>query len=273
MSTKDHTPYRDALDTAITAANLIAPLVDHRDGRAHLMIPDGYRIEDVSDPDRLRGHIGQRITVDDRASLTAYANRFSDHRSIVMADYDTGSIRVYMDWHHDNAHDLTPQHAAHNATLKLRDSEEYKRWNKMEGDMHSQAEFAIFVEENVADVIDPEQGVLLEICRDLEASQGVAFKSGTRLDNGDRSFTYETETRVKSEIAVPTEIILSIPLYQGEPEIDIRAKFRFRPTPGGLMLGFRWHRVEYQRQALFSEMAFKTADETGLPVYFGRVTP
>ena len=54
---------------------------------------------------------------------------------------------------------------------KLRRAGEWKRWDKMEGDMHSQAEFAMFVEENVADVSDPEQGVLLEICRDLTPPQ------------------------------------------------------------------------------------------------------
>jgi len=261
---------RHALDAGIAAATLNEPKIDHPDGRSHVLIPDGFKLEDVSPPHLLPDHIRQKVTVDDLGSMIQYAKRFADTRSIIIADYDAGTIAAHLDWHGANNDVKACDHVSHSVTLKLRDSEEYKRWNKAEGDLHSQEEFAIFIEENVHDVTDPEPGVLIEICRDLEASQGVAFRSGVRLENGDRTFRYETETKIKSEISVPTEIGLSIPLYNGEPPTDIRAKFRFRPTPQGLMLGFRWHRVEYRRQATFVEMATKAVEETGLPVFYGR---
>ncbi len=270
---EDHTDNhpRHALEAGLIAATLAEPQIDMGDGRQYIITPDGFRLNDVSDPHRLPDHIRQSVTVDDRDSLTNYINRFTDERSILIADYDAGLIRAHLDWHHDNRNALAPQQAAHKATLKLRDSEEFARWAAMEDKLHPQEEFALFIEENVADVIDPDHSVLLEICRDLEATQGVAFKSGTRLQSGDRAFKYETETHVKGEVKVPTEIALSIPLYNGEPPTDIRAKFRFRPTPQGLFLGFRWHRVEYQRQATFGAMATQIAEDTGLPVYFGRI--
>ena len=263
---------RAVLDATIDAARLADPLIVHPDGRVHAFIPEGYRLENVTDPDRLPAAIKQSITVDDRASLSAYANRFQDPRSIIIADIGAGTIKAALDWHHSNEGEaaLAAQHCRHSVTLKLQDSEEFGRWNAMEDKMHPQADFAAFIEENIFDVIDPEQGTLLEICRDLEATQDNKFRSGVRLENGDRTFHYETETRTKGEVQVPTEITLSIPLYQGEQPVDVRAKFRFRVTPGGLMLGFRWHRVEYQRQATFRGMAYAAADDTGLPVYFGR---
>jgi len=260
----------NALKTGILAAALAKPLIEHDDGRKHALVPQGYNLQEVTDPNHLSPHIKQKITVDDRASLTAYANRFSDPRSIIIADYDSGKIAAHLDWHADNEHELSPQQAAHSVTLALRDSEEYKRWAKMENQLHTQQDFAFFIEENVADVIDPDASTLLEICRELEATQGASFKSGTRLDNGDRSFIYENETHVKSEMVVPTEIKLAIPLYQGEEPTTISAKFRFRVKPDALYLGFNWHRVEYQRQAKFTELATVAADETGLPVFFGR---
>ena len=263
---------RHALDAGIAAATLTDPLIPLEEGRLHLLVPDGFTVKDVTDPLRLPSRIKQKVIVDTRASLVSYANRFQDHRSVIIADYDAGTISAHLDFHGDNEHELAAQHNAHTATLKLRDSEEYARWNEMEGGMHSQEEFAMFIEENVADVSDPDHSDLIEICRELEASQGVRFKSGTRLDNGDRAFTYETETHVKSEISVPQEIRLQIPLYFGEEPTEIRAKFRFRPTTTGLVLGFIWHRVEYMRQAKFQEMATLAADETGLPVFFGRQT-
>ena len=270
MSDTDANLPKNTLETGLLAAALANPTITHDDGRKHVLVPQGYHLQDVSDPNRLPPHIKQKLTADDRNSLTSYANRFSNDRSIIVADYDAGKIATHLDWHADNEHDLEPQHSTHSVTLVLRDSEEYRRWSTMENELHTQQEFAVFIEENVADVIDPDSSTLLEICRELEATQGATFKSGTRLDNGDRSFTYENETHVKSQMVVPTEIKLAIPLYQGEEPTTISAKFRFRVRPDGLFLGFNWHRVEYQRQAKFTEMATLAADETGLPVFFGR---
>lgn len=270
MENHDTTSPRNALDTGIVAAHLAEPLIKHEDGRTHVILPEGFDLHEVTDPNVLRGPIKQQLTVDDRTSLTNYANRFSDKRSIIVADYDAGTISAHLDWHEDNQNGLERQHACHTATQKLRNSEEYDRWNKIEGEMHMQDAFAMFIEENVADVVDPDQSTLLEICRDLEATQGVSFKSGVRLESGDRTFQYSDETNVKGELVVPTEIKLSIPLYQGEEPREIRAKFRFRVSQQGLTLGIRWHRVEYLRQATFCEMATLISDDTGLPVFFGR---
>lgn len=268
-------PSREAFDAMLVAGALAEPTfkVDHR---TFVMEPEGFAARDITDPNIIPEHIKQKVTVDNRQSLSTYANRFQDKRSILIADYDAGTIAAHLDWHTCNqakgASPLQRQHASHVVTLKLRDSEEYKRWSEMEGKMHSQEDFAFFLEENVSDVVDPEAGVLIEICKDLEATVGTVFKSGVRLDNGDRTFTYETETRTKSELAVPTKITLDIPLYLGEDPTQIRANFRYRPRQDGLLLGFNWHRVEYQREATFREMAFKVSEETGLPVFFGRAT-
>ncbi|OWU83829.1 hypothetical protein ATO6_15480 [Oceanicola sp. 22II-s10i] len=263
---------RGSLDAAIDAARLAQPVIKTDDGREFHFVPAGHQLIDHSDPFRMPPYIHQQVVVDDRASLVAYANRFSDDRSIILADINAGTIKACLDWHTANQGD-TPnaaQPGKHSVTLKLQDSEEYARWDKMEGGMHAQADFAMFIEENVADVEDPDHSTLLEICRDLEATQGTVFRSGVRLENGDRSFTYETETKVKGTLSVPTEITLAIPLYHGEDPVTIRAKFRFKVSGDGLLLGFRWHRVEYQRQATFRAMAFQAAEETGLLVMFGR---
>lgn len=269
MENTDNIPENMFL-TALAAANLSKPLVEHPDGRRQIILPDGFALHDATDPNRLLDHIQQVVTVDDRSSLVDYANRFSDANSLIIADYDAGKITAYLDWHQDNKNGLAARQNRHSVTLKLRNSEEWSRWNKMEGEMHAQSDFAMFIEENVTDIIDPDHSQMLEICRDLEATQGSAFKSSTRLESGDRKFTYETETHIRGDISVPTEIKLLIPLYNGEEPVEVRAKFRFKATPQGLVLGFRWHRVEYQRMATFFEMARLAADETGLPVFNGR---
>jgi hypothetical protein len=154
-----------------------------------------------------------------------------------------------------------------NARARITDQavlEELERRSKMRRD-------AAFLEENAVDVVDPEPAVLIEISRDLEGTQGVTFKSSTRLENGDRSFVYETETRAKGDIRVPREFTLEIPLYEGEEPTSLRCAFRWRISGGALQMGFQWRRVEYQRRAHFAQIANAAAEATGRPVFFGRV--
>lgn len=266
---------QDMLATAIEAVRLMEPGLETPDGRCFAFVPRTHELKDITDPDKLPPVIRATVTVDDRESLIAYANRFSDTGSILVADYDVGLIGARLDWHMHNAaqgEPLAPRLARHAAVLKLRPSEEFARWDKFEGEMHGQAEFAAFLEENSVDVVDPEPGILIEISRDLEATQDVTFKSSTRLENGDRGFVYETETRTRGEVKVPREFSVEIPLYNGEPPILIRAALRFRIQPGGLALGFEWRRVEYARRSHFNRIATEVAEGTGLPVVFGRTT-
>lgn len=265
-----------ALDAAIKAARLASPVIEGLNGQRHILVPAGFSLQAAHDPHAMPPHIVKtHVVVDQRASLSAYVNRFSDARSVLLADYDAGTIRAVMDWHADNSgmdyEPLGPSPREHSCTLKLRPSEEFKRWAEMENKFHDQAEFACFLEENAVDVVDPEPAVLIEISRDLEGTQGVTFKSSTRLENGDRSFTYETETRAKGDIKVPREFALEIPLYDGEAPVRLRCAFRWRINAGSLEMGFVWRRVEYQRRAHFHQIAAQAAEETGRPVFFGRV--
>ncbi|MFP4240076.1 MAG: DUF2303 family protein [Rhodosalinus sp.] len=261
---------QSALDAALTAARLAEPIVHTSDGRAFAILPDGAIAEDVSDPHRLPPYAKARVTVDDAESLIRYANRFAGRRSLLLADFDGLRVTAQLDWHGSNEDSCDPGPCAHTATLKLRESEEFRRWNEVQGALHEQMAFAEFLDENASDITDPEPAVFLEIARDLEATQGVIFKAGTRLQTGERHLTYETETHVKGDMKVPTRFTLSIPLFQGEAPVDIEASFRFRPQQSGLKLGFVWRRVEYQRQAVFAAVAHRVSEATGLPVMLGR---
>lgn len=260
---------------AIAAAARIDPVITLGDGRARLVVPDGFKTVEVDNPFALPPYIRQSVTVDVRASLIAYVNRFSNARSVLVADYDAGRIEGILDYHGPSlATDDTvdrPQPGRHVAALVLRNSEEFCRWNALEGKRIPQAEFAAFLEENSEDIVDPESAVMIEISRDLEATQGMTFKSSTRLENGDRAFVYETETRTKGEVAVPRQFTLEIPLWEGEPPTRVRCAFRWQVSGGGLVLGFEWRRVEYLRRAHFAQIATQVAEETGCPVFYGRL--
>ena len=262
----------EALDAAIRAARMADPRFTGTDGREYLALPVNFALHEIKDQARLDPIPRARVTVDDRASLVAYANRFKDARSLLIADFDKLTIVAHLDWHPHNTHDAFGHSGAdaHTVTLKLRLSEEFARWNEMAGKFHPQADFAAFLEENSADIAMPEAATMVEISRDLEATSGQVFKSSVRLENGDRAFRFETDTRAVNQVTIPTRFELLIPIYNGEAPIQLTARFRWRAGGGGAQLGFEWHRVEYQRRAHFAEIATLAADETGLPVFAGR---
>lgn len=263
---------REALDAAIEAARLASPVVEGPHGQRHIFVPDGFDLHHANDPHALPPHIVQAVTVDDAESLVRYTNRFSDVRSVLIADLDEMAIRSVLDWHRNNSHEgeMAPEPCRHSATLALRESEEFRRWNAIQGELHDQMVFAEFLDENASDIVDPEPSVMLEVARDLEATQGVNFKASTRLQTGERNLSYETQTHVKGDLKVPMQFTLAIPLFEGEEPADIVASFRFRPRSDGLKLGFVWRRVEYRRRAEFRQIAHRVAEATGRPLFFGR---
>lgn len=263
----------DQLQAVLAAAALRDPIQRGADGREWLIVPPGFRAEDVTDPDRVPMTApSATIIVDDRASLTSYSNRHSRKgASAIFADYDTGTITTRLDWHPDNSTGTMNGPDRHRVTLKLRPSEEWSRWNGAAGKMHPQATFARFLEENATDILHPEPAIFIELARDMEAVADRSFTSRTRLSNGDSEFRFSEDSRVVGTVTVPESFTLRIPLYQGEAPEDLRALFRWKADKEGLVFGFVWHRAEYMRQARFQQIAAQAAEETGLPYILGRV--
>jgi len=82
---------------------------------------------------------------------------------------------------------------------------------------------------------------------------------------------FESDTRAQNGVVVPQKFTLMIPIYNGEHPDELTCLFRWRAAGDGrVMLGFEWHRVEYQRRAHFAQIAYTAAEETGLPVFMGR---
>lgn len=264
--------FSDALKALTKADSLAHPIIDGADGRQHALVPGDYKLQDITDPHRLPPVPQCAVKVDDRASLVTYAKRFLTNNSLIIADYDAGTIAVAIDWHPHNQSDDAGKaaHRRHTATLTLLPSEEFSRWDKMEGDLHKQADFALFLEENASDIYSPEPAHMLELSRDLEGTTGVSFKSRTRLKDGSHGFKFEAENQIISEVQAPDQFVLSIPVYHGEEPELLVAKFRWRPSAQALVMGFAWHRVEYMRRARFTQIAAAVSEDTGLPWIAGR---
>lgn len=195
-----------------------------------------------SEPARKRGV----VAVFDAASFSR----------ILEDNQDAGDITVYIDRNPDkpaivgvmNGHGAKgPGWGDFRVSMVFRETPQWAKWRKIDGQMLDQAAFAEFIEDNLSDIADPSGAEVLEIASYLEATRSVDFRSAIRLPSGQVQFRNEEkiEAKVKAgEIAVPEIIALGIAPIQGLPPFRVEARFRYRIQDGRLKLGVRLQRVE-----------------------------
>ncbi len=281
----ENRPYQDALSTAIKAVTLAERAHRGADGREHVMVPDGFELTDITDPDRLRDFIAARPVFDAAGSLAAYANRFTGPNSVLFADIDKGQVIARLDYHGRSDAPKegdpclgAPKQDRHLATLQLRETEEFREWSQFCGVgedgpvFWDQGAFAAFLDENRVDVVDPDGAELLEIVKDLQTAQASNFTGKVDLTNGDATFKFETDTQEVQRVKLPKTVWLNLAIYGGEDPVSIECALRWRAAgAGGARLALVMRRIGRVKRELFREIAERVAQATGLPLYFGRV--
>ena len=237
-------------------------------GADFVLVPDGMRAECISENKPVSSNPQARNQFDDCESFAQYVNRHRIEGTTLIGCIDTSIITAAIDY-------FLPENGgaskSHWAQWKLRKSEAFKAWEEFEGSLHSQSEFLQFLEENAeTDIMSPAPAAMLDLVRDFQAVKNEDFKSSQRLDNGDRAFKFKSETNVVSAIEVPTEILLSIPIYEGESPVTITCKFRYRIDGGVLRMGFQFHRVREMLTRAFKQARDNASQAIGLPVMAGR---
>lgn len=246
------------------------------DGREFLIVPEGAKIQEVSDEHSLKvtgpRYISQAVTLQTQDSLVEYCNRYKSDDTVLFADISANSILATVDYH---AKDKAA-HVAHRALLTLPFSEEWGLWTRISGKLVPQLEFARFIEENGADIRAPDAAELLESVRDLQAHRKVNFIKAVRTSSENETFEYSDETKTtttKGGIELPTKFKLGIPVYFGEPDTEVFAFLRWAidTDKGGLSLGIALHRAEHVRQAVFKQIVQGVSDRTSCVAVFGKI--
>lgn len=277
---------------AIARRGVDPQIVTIPDGRAILVVPRDRAVVDITDrnasPPALPGTVHQAVTLQASESLIAYVNRFKQPSTVLLSDIAANKIVGIIDYHGeagaapDDSDDLIgvnaiPARLAHQASLTLLFSEEWKTWTAVDDRLMGQLEFARFLEENACDVLAPSGAELLEVCRDLQAVRKVDFRKAVRTASDNESFEYSdsTEARVGAgAVEVPTQFQLQIPVYFEGRTTHVTAFLRWRLVEGdGLKLGVKLSRAEYVRQAMFREIVDQIAVSTQAPAMYGKVEP
>jgi len=259
---------------ATTAAGL--KLVEMaRDGHGKIpvaLVPDGYTVQSMVSmvppmPDRIRA----ATTHNSVSSFCEYVNRYKQPNSVVFASVLASPYEflAILDYHGPMA-----DWGTHTAKLVLTETDEWKVWAGSNGKLFNQAEFALFIEDHLNDVTNPDGGTMLELALNLSATQECGFKGKLNLQNGDVGLVVDQKTDAvalgkNGEIAIPKELTLQIAPFRGIPQRPLQARFRYTLRPPHLSLGYQMIRPN----AFIDEVVGAAYDmikiETELPVFSG----
>ena len=261
------------LATALAHIAAKAPEHEAPNGGKILVIPQGYKAEHVAPVEPPLPRIREKITLHDRDSFIAYVNRFKGGATQVFAQpgFLAGGaavVEAVMDYH---APATTPDRCAHVAIYQPRYSEQWVRWVAACKAPMKQAQFAEFIEECRADIVEPEAAKLLDIVRAFKASKRVEFDSVVYQSNGDVKLGYDDRTQqTGSSGALPEVMKLGIPVYFRGQSYAVPVFVRYRVGEGAVQFQLKMDRADVIEDAAFNEVTKAISEATAIGVYLGR---
>ncbi len=206
-------------------------------GAPVVLVPKGWTTVPVpgwkptSPPD----HVDATVRMDDGESFARYVADFKTPNSQVFgsrgADGNLVVVAV-LDYHGVGTADV--QFCAHRVEFTPKLAVPWVRWTAVDRKPFGQAEFAQFLEDNLADIQHPAGADLLTIINALEIDGALTFQKAIRLQDGTVKFSFHNDQRAKSgDIAVPSEFNLALQVFEGEPHLRVQARLRYRLSSTG----------------------------------------
>jgi uncharacterized protein YfdQ (DUF2303 family) len=156
--------------------------------------------------------------------------------------------------------------------IEFRKTPQWLKWSGIDGKMMPQVEFAEFVENNLADIVEPPGATMLEIATYLQTTRSVDFKSGIRLSSGAIQFQNleSLDTKVGAgNIEVPEMLTLGLQPFIGSGGYKIPTRFRYRLNDGKLTLGIKMQRIETMMDELIETLIAKIERGANISVLDG----
>lgn len=228
---------------------------------AKLLDLEKYRLG----PMRKKGH----PTFWDAGSLAQYTNEHKELGTAIYFSDETYKIVAVINGHDEESAGW----GDHRATLELRKTDQWKRWQAADDRLLDQESFAEHVERNLVDIIEPAGADLLELAQTFQATTKAEFKSSKLLGNGQRQFTYieEIEARGGStgQLTIPKQFKLGIAPFEGLHDYAVTARIRYRINAGRLTIGYILDNPRDIERAAFSDVVKEVGEKVDLIPLFG----
>lgn len=267
-------PVGDVQAALVAGAQMAGPM-ELPDGRTVIRRFDGT-LEVFRDEGAAPALQQGTATVHEVAALVALVDKHADDSTELYADDEAGTITAVFDADGSGG---APAWRSHRAVLRMRKSPAWLAWNGVDGQMHTQQNFATFIEDRAADVRNPDAATMLAIAESVEGSVGRTFKSAVRLDNGQRVLELAEQVTTRAgdngSLEIPKQITLGIPVFVGAAAAEsIIARLRVRVLANGeVNLGVRLDRPDLALAAAFADVREAVEANTGRPVWLGTAPP
>lgn len=181
----------------------------------------------------------ENVNLHNVESFMEYFNNFADAHSHIFVDAENAKFKAILDYH--VAAD-SPSWNRHTVEYKFPKTIEWTKWLQYNSIRMEQEDFALFIEDNIKEVVEPDGATMLEIASSLQAKNNVSFKSAKRLDNGETQFDYrediESTAGAQGQFSIPNEIKIALKPFQGSETYNVTARFRYRINNGSLVMWY-----------------------------------
>ena len=263
----------ELVDRAVNlGAMTIAPQQKPDGTGSYVILPEGMKLQTISDERYIPNHIQQNLCFFSPASLSAYVATYKDKDGVsaIFADVPGNSLRAYLNYHtpeKPNRHD-------HSATYTVGWDPVYAAWQRLDGNFVDQVDFARFLEEHASEITAPDSAQIIEIARSLEVSSNVEFKKAVNLQSGlvQLNFVEQDSARTPGNFEIPKSLTIKTPVYFGGEPQEIKFFFRYSAKNAGLKFKLDMYRRSYIERDAFLAIANKVATDAGVPLYLGRLS-
>ncbi len=262
--------------------SLVPVFLDRNSGQAHSLKKhfEEYRTH----PERKRG----TATVTTLESFIDLVDRHQTGNSAIFAntDWNAPSFTAVIDYHElEGGRADNGQHRIH---YPFPLSDEWKAWKKQSGEVLTQAEFAEWIEDRIADLAAPTDderreyedtfglktatpAEIVTLSRGLKVHAETRVRSNIVLQSGEGEISFEEEHRdaAGNKLVVPGLFIISIaPFFLGA-KARIPVRLRYRVSGGAVKWFFVLHRPDLHITGHVNAALKQAEDATGLPAYQG----
>lgn len=259
----------------IGALALAATSVQEVDGTVHLVLPADYKHIDLTATIEKAGAAPRRkigaVQLGDLASFNVFvADQGIPESTYIYANPDVRTLTAVLNDHGSNGGDAGWRDLRVAFTAEL--SREFETWMRGNKKPMDQDEFAIFLEDNIADVCEPAGDTLLAIALSLQAKTEANFSSARRLDNGQVQFAYTETIEARANggsLEVPREFCIGVRLFKNGEGYKVRARLKYRLHTGKLKFWYELDRPENAIEEAF-QVYIDHARENGFTVLIGK---
>lgn len=210
------------------------------------------------------------------ASFIRYVNDHKTEGTAVFMTVSGTSSPVFtgcIDYHGKETGELSePGWREHVARFNPVFSEEWNAWMAVQGQQKDQEQFALFIEQRQLDIQTPSGADLLELTTNLQATTTLDLRQAITLQSGLVQVSYDEKQTTASkgtEVTIPKELALAIPVYRGGKRYALTARLRYRIHGRKMLFWTEVMEIPRTLDYVNTEFCDAVAKQTGITPYVG----